>query len=46
MMDIPLVDLKAQYHSLRGEIDQAVHRVIESGQFILGPGVRVPLEKG
>ncbi|MCD6300402.1 MAG: DegT/DnrJ/EryC1/StrS family aminotransferase, partial [Dehalococcoidales bacterium] len=30
---------KAQYHSLRGEIDQAVHRVIESGQFILGEEV-------
>ena len=35
-MKVPLVDLKAQYHSIRDEIDQAVHRVIESGRFILG----------
>jgi len=35
-MKIPLVDLKAQYNSVRDEIDQAVHRVMESSQFILG----------
>ena len=35
-MKVPLVDLKAQYHFIRDEIDQAVHRVIESSQFILG----------
>jgi len=33
---IPLVDLKAQYHSIRREIDGAIRRVIENGQFILG----------
>jgi dTDP-4-amino-4,6-dideoxygalactose transaminase len=38
-MKIPLVDLEAQYRSLKQEIDQAVHRVIESGQYILGPEV-------
>jgi len=43
-MKVPLVDLKAQYHSIRGEIDQAVHRVIESGRFILGEEVAT-LEK-
>jgi dTDP-4-amino-4,6-dideoxygalactose transaminase len=36
-MEIPLVDLKAQYDSLKKEIDEAVSRVIERGQFILGP---------
>jgi dTDP-4-amino-4,6-dideoxygalactose transaminase len=38
-MNIPLVDLKAQYDSIREEIDEAIHKVIEGGQFILGPEV-------
>ena len=33
---IPLVDLKAQYDSIRTEIDRAVRNVIDSTQFILG----------
>ena len=33
---IPLVDLKAQYQSLKEEIDEAVRRVLEQGEFILG----------
>jgi dTDP-4-amino-4,6-dideoxygalactose transaminase len=37
---IPLVDLRAQYHSIKDEIDKAVSQVIESGQFILGPNVK------
>jgi len=41
---IPLVDLKAQYDSIGGEIDQAIQKVIESGQFILGEEVEA-LEK-
>ncbi len=36
---IPLVDLTAQYHSIREEIDAAVHATLESGHFILGPAV-------
>jgi dTDP-4-amino-4,6-dideoxygalactose transaminase len=36
---IPLVDLKAQYHSIKAEIDAAVTRVLESSQFVLGPEV-------
>src|SRR5688572_2240878 len=36
---IPLVDLKAQYRALRPEIDAAVSRVLENGQFVLGPAV-------
>ncbi len=39
-MKIPLVDLKAQYESLRSEIDNAISGVIEGGQFILGPDVK------
>lgn len=36
---IPYVDLKAQYHSIKSEIDAAVLRVLESTQFILGEEV-------
>ena len=36
---IPLVDLTAQYHSIKEEIDAAVHATLESGYFILGPAV-------
>lgn len=38
-MRIPLVDLVAQYHSIRDEIDAAICGVLESGTFILGPNV-------
>lgn len=38
-MKIPLIDLVAQYRSIREEIDQAIHSVLESGTFILGPKV-------
>jgi len=38
-MNIPLVDLKAQYERINSEIDKAVQEVIQSGQFILGPEV-------
>lgn len=36
---IPLVDLTAQYHSIKKEIDSAVLSTLESGHFILGPQV-------
>ncbi|WP_129670627.1 DegT/DnrJ/EryC1/StrS aminotransferase family protein [Candidatus Chloroploca sp. Khr17] len=36
---IPLLDLKAQYATLREEIAAAIERIIESQQFILGPEV-------
>ena len=36
---IPFVDLKAQYHSIKPEIDAAVVQVLENGQFVLGPEV-------
>jgi dTDP-4-amino-4,6-dideoxygalactose transaminase len=36
---ISLVDLTAQYHSIKQEIDAAVLSTLESGHFILGPQV-------
>jgi dTDP-4-amino-4,6-dideoxygalactose transaminase len=36
---IPLVDLKAQYQSIKPEIDAAIGRVLEAGAFALGPAV-------
>jgi len=36
---ISLVDLTAQYHSIKKEIDEAVIATLESGHFILGPQV-------
>jgi dTDP-4-amino-4,6-dideoxygalactose transaminase len=37
---IPLVDLKAQYHAIKGEIDAAIQGVIEGGHFIGGEPVK------
>jgi dTDP-4-amino-4,6-dideoxygalactose transaminase len=39
MQQIPLLDLRSQYQSLKPRIDAAVGRVFESGSFILGPEV-------
>ena len=39
MEPIPLLDLKSQYDAIRSEIREAVDRVLESQQFILGPEV-------
>jgi dTDP-4-amino-4,6-dideoxygalactose transaminase len=36
---IPFLDLKAQYQQMKPEIDAAVLRAIDSGQFVLGPEV-------
>lgn len=38
-MRIPMLDLKAEYKSLKKEIDGAIRRVLKSGWFILGPEV-------
>jgi len=37
---VPLLDLKAQYASIKDEIDPTVQEVIESQYFILGPKVK------
>ena len=39
-MNVPLLDLKAQYVSLRESIHQAVERVLDSQRFVLGDEVR------
>ena len=38
-------DLKAQYRALKGDIDARIHRVLEHGQYILGPEMRELEEK-
>ena len=38
-MNIPLVDLKAQYQSIKPEIDAAIQRVIDNTAFIMGKEV-------
>jgi dTDP-4-amino-4,6-dideoxygalactose transaminase len=38
-MKVPLLDLKAQYSTIRSEIGEAIERVVESQYFILGPEV-------
>ncbi|MBD3223431.1 MAG: aminotransferase class V-fold PLP-dependent enzyme [Caldithrix sp.] len=43
--EVPLLDLKAQYQSIREEITAAVHEVMESQYFILGPKVKAFEEK-
>jgi dTDP-4-amino-4,6-dideoxygalactose transaminase len=39
MTGVPLLDRKTLYASIRGEIREALDRVVESQQFILGPEV-------
>jgi dTDP-4-amino-4,6-dideoxygalactose transaminase len=36
---VAYLDLKAQYHSIKPEIDGAIARVLDSGQFVLGSEV-------
>ncbi len=38
-MTLPLVDLVAQYRSIKNEVDRAIQTVLERGAFILGPNV-------
>ena len=33
---VPYLDLKAQHHSIKPEIDEAIARVLDSCQFVLG----------
>ncbi len=38
-VSVPLLDLKAQYATIRDEVQAALNRVIETQYFILGPEV-------
>ena len=39
-MSIPFIDLKAQYRALESQIQERMNRVLEHGQYILGPEVK------
>ena len=41
MNTVPFVDLKVQYQVLKSEMDEAIRRVFEKSQFILGEEVRL-----
>src|SRR3954467_14516667 len=38
---IPFLDLKGQYPSIKPEIDAAVHRILDSGQYVLGEEIEL-----
>ncbi|MCJ7662737.1 MAG: DegT/DnrJ/EryC1/StrS family aminotransferase, partial [Desulfobacterales bacterium] len=38
-MKVPFLDLKAQYHKIKKDIDQAINEVVSEQHFILGPKV-------
>ena len=38
--EIPQVDLKRQYHSIKKEIDEAIFNIIENTSFINGKAVQ------
>ena len=40
MANIPILDLKPQYKSIKAEIHAAIDGVLESGAFIMGPAVK------
>lgn len=42
---IEFIDLKAQYAALKSSIDARIHRVLDHGQYIMGPEVRELEEK-
>jgi UDP-2-acetamido-2-deoxy-ribo-hexuluronate aminotransferase len=39
-MNIPFIDLKTQYQALKPQIQERINRVLEHGQYIMGPEVR------
>lgn len=38
-MSVPFIDLKAQYNLLREDINSSIQKVLDHGQFIMGPEV-------
>ncbi|MDD1778579.1 MAG: aminotransferase class I/II-fold pyridoxal phosphate-dependent enzyme, partial [Candidatus Helarchaeota archaeon] len=39
-MNIPFVNLKIQYHTIKSEIDQAITGILENASFIMGKSVK------
>ena len=39
-MTIPFIDLQSQYQSYKEDIDSAIHAVLDSSQYIMGPAVK------
>jgi UDP-2-acetamido-2-deoxy-ribo-hexuluronate aminotransferase len=39
-MKIPFIDLKSQYQELKSSIDARIHKVLDHGQYIMGPEVK------
>jgi UDP-2-acetamido-2-deoxy-ribo-hexuluronate aminotransferase len=39
MSQIPFIDLKAQFRALQPRIEERISRVLEHGQYIMGPEV-------
>ena len=39
-MEVPLIDLKAQYRNIKAELDYAVIEVLANGHYIQGPEVK------
>lgn len=39
-MTIPFIDLKAQYEALKPQIQKRINRVLDHGQYIMGPEVK------
>lgn len=44
-MSIPFIDLKSQYEALKPQIHERINRVLEHGQYIMGPEVKELEEK-
>jgi UDP-2-acetamido-2-deoxy-ribo-hexuluronate aminotransferase len=44
-MTIPFIDLKTQYDALKPQIHERINRVLEHGQYIMGPEVKVLEER-
>ncbi|MCL4439390.1 MAG: DegT/DnrJ/EryC1/StrS family aminotransferase, partial [Firmicutes bacterium] len=40
VIKIPILDLKPEIDNLWGELTEAIHGVLRSGQFIMGPNVK------
>lgn len=38
-MNVPFLDLQAQYRTLKEEIDPAIHQILDTSAYILGPAV-------